>query len=244
MNRKNSITRKVLHQIVEEGLQHIDETNFFRNRGLSEKFIKKYMLGYLPDGLLKYKNFIDEVPDVLSCYKYLIPDVDSAGEINYLLFRIDTNTMSNILPFEIDSTYRLGDFQGKIWNGKTLYPNDYDVVFITESWTDALSIIQCGAPAIALHRITHILDLWKRLQVISKKTRKYILACDGDYYGKKANHNLVKMFSSLGINFEMFVDFPNSIKDCNEWFMFDKSAFERVIYSYMRVHDENNRGNI
>lgn len=240
MNKKNMITNNLLYQIVEEGLQHIDETDFFHRRGISDNIAKKYMLGYLPDGLSQYNNFIDEAPSILSCYKYVIPDIDSDGKINYLLFRIDSNTMFNVLPFEIDSTFSVGDFQGKIWNGKTLYKNNNDVVFITESWTDALSIIQCGAPAVALHRITHILDLWKQLQVVSYRTRKYILSCDSDYYGKKTNHNLMKMLLSLDLKCEIFVDFPKGIKDCNEWIIFDKSEFERVIYSYMKMDHENN----
>lgn len=234
------IEKRTLTQIVNDGIANITGTQFFIRRGLSQKVIRDNSLGYLPEGLLPYRQYIEESPEVLLCYRYVIPDFDEHGGINYLLFRVDSETMSAVLPFEIDSSYGLGDCIRRVWNSKCLYKDGMNVVFITESWTDALSIIQCGGMAVALYRITNVLDLWKILSNRPLTSIRFVLACDGDYYGRKANKNLGDMLRSLGHYFDTLESFPPGIKDCNEWLTYDKEAFKKAVQSCMENKHETN----
>lgn len=202
-----------------EGCKHIGETDFFTNRGYDTAVLEKYRIGYLQEGLKPFRKWLDEDERILSCYRYVIPNINKKGEITYIQFRSDKQAVKEQLPFDIDGTYMIGPSQGKIWNDKALF-SEKKTVYVVETWTDAMSLIQWGYDALALNRINHIVDLWKRLRDNRDfQTNKYIIACDDDYYGKKANSNLASMFASMNVDYEIFDDYPENVKDINEGFV-------------------------
>ena len=226
--------KDLLSEIVAISEVEVERTDFFMKRGFSTEIIKEYRLGYLPNGLENFATLLNEEKIFLSCYKYVIPNIKDNGEIDYVIFRVDKKTMQNLLPFELDSSYALGNFIGKIWNDKALFSND-GKIFVTETWTDALSVIQCGGAAIALNRVTNVADLWKKILLQNMSTVTFIAACDTDYYGVKTNKNLVNMLNALNYRCRCFDNFPDKIKDCNDWFQIDEDSFCREVTRFANL---------
>lgn len=214
-----------LEKIVLEGIKNVGFTDFFNGKGYSDATIKKYMLGYLPKGLCEYANYIDEEQMVLACYKYLIPEISQDNEIIYTISRVDNNTANISLSFEVDKHYFIGASDRVIWNRRALF-QEYPV-FICETWTDALSVIDCGFEAVALNRIVNIVDLWKVIKNVNNN--KYVLFGDNDYFGKKANYNMARMLKSMSLKFTCVEHFPDGIKDANEWMLYDRVNFEETL---------------
>ena len=219
-----------LQKMIIEGIEHIDQTDFFQRKGYGEETICKYKLGYLPMGLCDYADAIDEEKEVLACYKYIIPEITKENEIKYAISRKDSASNSE-LKFDIDKHFFVGSNDRIIWNKKALYQKE--PVFICETWTDALSVIDCGYEALALNRIVNIVDLWKEIRNANKDN--FILFADNDFYGKKANDNLTRMLESESRRFVCVDRFPDGIKDANEWMLCDRGTFKETV---RRKHDE------
>lgn len=218
---------KLIERIVLDAEKNVCSTNYFKNKGYSNKSIVRYRLGYLKDGLLPYADEIDEDKSILACYKYVIPNYDYENKLTYLILRCDQVSMQEQLSFEIDKTFMLGSFNNNIWNAKHL--KSEQCVFVCETWTDALSVIDCGYNAIALNKINNIVDLWKCIKLYNLINNKYILFCDNDYYGKKANNNLSKMMKEQKCDYVVIEHFPEEIKDANEWYIYDKNGFVKML---------------
>ncbi|WP_270771138.1 toprim domain-containing protein [Intestinibacter bartlettii] len=218
---------ELIEKIVLDAEKNVCNTNYFKDKGYGNKTILRHRLGYLKDGLLPYADEIDEDRMILACYKYVIPNYDFENKLTYLIIRRDEVSMKEQLPFEIDKTFILGNFKNNIWNAKDL--NNEQCVFVCETWTDAISIIDCGYNAIALNKINNIVDLWKCIKFYNLIHKKYILFCDNDYYGKKTNNNLSKMMESQKCEYIVLNSFPERIKDANEWYIYDKNSFMKML---------------
>lgn len=229
------LNQKLMHLIIENSKNNACLTKYFESKKFSSSMIDKYKLGFLPKGLLPFGKYIDEDHKVLECYKYVIPDFCADGSVDYIIFRSDKETEKNNFSFELDSTYFLGNYEKNLWNHRQLYKvQKNNILFITETWTDAMSIEEIGYNAIALNRITNILTLWKKLSGIKNIQNKiYVAICDNDYYGKKANYNLKNLFIEIGCRVWVFNLFPEDIKDCNEWLQRDKNKFKEIIDRYI-----------
>lgn len=215
-----------LSSVVSEGCNNINHTDFFVNKGYSRETIEKYKLGYMPEGLCHYVNNIDEESEVLACYKYIIPEINQENEILYFISRCDKNEMQEKLSFDIDKHFYVGASDRSIWNAKALYQEK--PIFICETWTDALSVIDCGFEAVSLNRIVNIVEMWKIVKKLEKQ-RKFILFGDNDYYGIQANDNLSRMLKTESQLFTVVDNFPENTKDANEWFIYDKENFEDML---------------
>lgn len=223
---------RLLKEILLESKKYIKETNYFSKKGYTDKVIKKFNLGFLKDGLERYSFELDEDSEILKNYKYVIPQISSENEVEYLLFRksIESEEMSKV-PFSINKTYKIGNYKKNIWNDSCLYNLEKkSYIFITETWTDALSIEEIGYDAIALNGVNNVAELWKILKKIKNISNiKFISICDDDYYGRKANSNISSLLKSLNYKFAVFDKFPEGIKDCNEWLQLDRTNFEKEI---------------
>lgn len=215
-----------LINMVSKGCKNANYTDFFIKKGYSKETISKYRLGYLPGGLCDYARDIDEKKEVLACYKYIIPEINQEDEIVYCISRYDENEMRAKLSFDIDKHFYIAASDRGIWNKKAFYQEN--PIFICETWTDALSVIDCGFEAISLNRIVNIVEVWKVLKILRCK-KKFVLFGDNDYYGKQANDNLSRMLKSESHLFTIVEDFPKDIKDANEWFLYDRESFEDML---------------
>ena len=230
----------IFENIIKEGKIHIHETNYFTKKGFSLKNIKKYSLGFLTDGLSKYSNIINEDKDILMCYKYIIPYYFEK-KLDYIIFRKCSITEKRLkIPFEIKKTYILGN-KNKMWNYHYLFLLEENfLIFITETWTDALSIEEIGYKAISLNGIDNIQEFWKILKKVpSKKNGKFILICDNDIYGKKANSFLKNILENLGFEYLIYDNYPKNIKDCNEWLQFNKKLFKESMENFIKDNKKN-----
>ena len=205
----------LLKKILYDSVKNIGFTDFFQKKGFKADTIARYQCGFLPDGLAPFSKEIGDNENLLACYKYVIPNFDINDNLNYLLIKGDKNVANENVPFDIDQTYFLGDFYGKLWNEKVLFEN-HPVIFIAENWSDALSLINCGCEAISLNRIVNVAELWKILLKHEKsRNHFFVAACDNDYYGQKSNSNLNRIFSSMNCKIIELSEFPDGVKDCN-----------------------------
>lgn len=227
------ISQSILKKILEDSKKKINNTIYFKNKGFSNKTIRKFNLGFLPNGLLKYKLEIQEDEEILKYYKYLIPQYSENGKIECLLLR--KSLEKTMLPFELNKTYELNYSKNKIWNCKYLFNlKNNPIVFITETWTDALSLEEIGYQAIAFNGIKNIFHFWKILKNIQDKDIGYFISiCDNDYYGNKANIDIQNILKNLNCKVKIFNKFPDNIKDCNEWLLYNKSNFKKSIKEYL-----------
>lgn len=234
--------KKVLNSIIKKS-NYIKQTDYFEKKGYSEEIIKKFNLGFLPNGLLEYSSAIKEDKAILACYKYVIPQYFKNGNIDYIIFRKDTLIEEKLkIPFKIKKNFILGN-KNKLWNYQYLYSLEENFyIFITENWTDALSVEEIGYRAISLNGVDNIKEFWKIIKELNiSKNGKFILICDNDFYGKRTNIFLKNILESLNIKALIYDKFPANIKDCNEWLQEDKKIFKKNIKNFLI---ENNCLNI
>lgn len=119
-----------------------------------------------------------------------------------------------------------------IFNGKVLYAQDAQEVFITEGAFDALSIIEAGADAIALNSTSNAEMLIKQLE--KKPTSATLVLClDNDEPGKKATDVLRQGLQRLNIA-HITADICGGFKDPNEHLQADKAAFIEAVQAAQR----------
>ena len=111
----------------------------------------------------------------------------------------------------------------EIFNQSALYDKNKDKIFVVEGAIDALSLIECGADAIALNSTSNADKLIAMLQ--ERPTRSILLlALDNDDGGRKALKTLRDGLQRLNISY-VAVDICGQYKDPNEALTSDKSSF-------------------
>lgn len=103
---------------------------------------------------------------------------------------------------------------------KELQPGDDKFIYICEGWADALSFEDVGKKAIALHSTQQINKLKEYIEKNTFTSSKYtyMLCCDNDEAGHKANSELAEYFTDKNINYHK-VSIPKEYKDVNEWYI-------------------------
>ena len=185
--------------------KNIDETDYFKNRGLTDKTINKYKLGYNPEDDTKHGKG----------YKYLMPVTNE-----FLIFRNNDTT---------------GDMRtrnkGKVKLLNTRYiTDDSKHVFIAEGYIDALSLEELGHKAISLNSAVNIKMLLELIELkrksVSNKT--FILIADNDKAGDELRIKAIEGFKKLGITLEI-CDVDKKYNDINEYLTADREGLKRAI---------------
>lgn len=103
---------------------------------------------------------------------------------------------------------------------KELKPGEDKFIYICEGWADALSFEDVGKKAIALHSTQQINKLKEYIEKNTFTSSKYtyMLCCDNDEAGHKANSELAEYFTDKNINYHK-VSIPKEYKDVNEWYI-------------------------
>ena len=115
-----------------------------------------------------------------------------------------------------------------IFNARAVY-GDNDTVFITEGVFDALSIIECGAAAVALNSTSNAGAFIKQLE--QDATRATLVLClDNDAAGKKAAAEIKQGLTRLNISY-VTADLCGRYGDPNESFVKDAIGFWNAIQS-------------
>lgn len=115
---------------------------------------------------------------------------------------------------------------------KELKPGEDKFIYICEGWADALSFEDVGKKAIALHSTQQINKLKEYIEKNTFTASKYVymLCCDNDEAGHKANSELAEYFTEKNIKYHK-VSIPKEYKDINEWYIEtgDKDTFKKLL---------------
>lgn len=258
---QNEVLRAMPAVIEEEGHKQEDinklvrfidtnEIGYFERRGFSKKVINKYKLGTCDSGLVQiYSELGMKSHPNMRNHKYMIPCYD---EYNNLRFIVARNCQE---PLKEGSK--------KTWNIKgmpTYFLNQFyiegidvnkeDIIVITESWGDALSVesINGNVKVVALHSTSNVKSLGELLTINRDKLKdvKFIIAFnndkprdDGKSPGKVATNKIVKIMNQLNLEHEVFM--PTHYNDLNEWLLSDRTGFEnefKLVTERLKINDK------
>lgn len=188
--------------------KNINLTNY--HRGLSNKIIDKYKIGY--------------------CHKWRHPKAPNAPYSPRLI--IPTSSYSYLAR---DTRHNLNEIQkkyAKIKVGKIHLFNAQEAIqsnrpiFVVEGEIDALSIIDVGAQAIALGSVSNYKKL-VNLLIDNNVPNKIILALDNDVAGKET---AAKIMEALRDKDCIIYNIIGTYKDPNDIFVNNKKEFIKLIY--------------
>lgn len=190
--------------------QHIRQTTYFQDRGISQEVINRFKLGYNPNT------------------KQVIMPVK--GEF-YIGRSTDPRAQNK-------DRYRLpAGIKKELFNAEAL--SQKKPVFITEGVIDALSIITAGYEALALPTATDTNLLKDEIQKrIKAKTGlpDLILCLDSDDAGQKAAHDLSEFLKDKkAANSAAII--PKEYKDPNGYLKASKSAFKGFLSNAIEGED-------
>lgn len=202
--------------------ENISKTNYFTNRGLSERIIEKYKLGY------DLKSQYAIIP--ISKSFYITRDTLELTE--------EERVKEHRLRYNIPK-----DASIELFNIELLKETDFkSVLFITESVIDALSLeeVEPNIKAIALNGIGNANRLVEELEKTDFKGF-VVLALDNDENksGQRASKDLEIELEKVGIRTKTLnrIDAPiediyKGYKDINEYLQNDKESLENLIKYY------------
>lgn len=190
--------------------QHIHQTTYFQDRGISQEVINRFKLGYDP-----------------STKQVIMP---VKGEF---YIRRSTDPMA-----QNKDRYRLpAGIKKELFNAEAL--SQKKPVFITEGIIDALSIITAGHEALALPAATDI-NLLKdeiKKQIEAKTVLPELILClDNDEAGQKAAHELSEYLKKNKLPHSAAI-IPKEYKDANGYLKASKSAFKGFLSDAIEGED-------
>ena len=193
-----------INKMVEEAKKN--ECEYYRKRGLSEEIIKKYELGYLPDGAKFGKDF-----------KYVLP-----VSKNHVIVRTNiadkNDRYRNIGDTEILNVKYLED--------PSLTENE---IFLTEGIFDALSLETIGKPAVSINSANmakKLIDVLERNKS-SLQDKIIILAFDNDKAGEEVAKTIEDAINSNDLHCDR-LDLAG-YKDANHYFTEDPEIFKQEL---------------
>lgn len=183
--------------------ENVVQTDYFINRGLSQKTIDKFKLGYDPE-----KNLVT------------IPyNPDCKGYVHRILWNSDNKycKFGNEI-FNIDALYDSGV--------DALICGSSDYVFICEGQIDAMSFEEIGLRAIGLGGVNEVSKLIKKLK--EKPCNKIlVLALDNDKAGRRATGKFIEELAEAELDqrYVVISDLYDEYKDANEFLIADREGF-------------------
>lgn len=170
-----------------------DRRNYFLSRGLSNKIIDKYLLGW-------------------SGTRYTIPAL-KRGKVASIKFRRDDENKEDMGPRYINTM----ESQGVLYNGDILLDPQNKAVFYTEGEMDCLTLVEMGFPAVS--STTGVNGFSESWLFLLERLDKVVLVFDNDAAGRVAAGNMQDILSNLVV----FEDMPEKFKDVNEYYLGDRN---------------------
>lgn len=193
-----------------ECLQRLEDPaakEYLQRRGISTDTAAAYMIGYDPAA--------DPARSGHPCPRIIIP----TSTAHYIGRRIDGAK-------EFAKLNAKGSTPA-IFNGRALYAEGVQEVFVTEGAFDALSILEAGYPAIALNSTANAEMLLKQLE--RRRTQATLILClDNDESGQKAAGVLNSGLQRLNIA-HITADINAGYKDPNEALTGNREAFIKAV---------------
>lgn len=176
-------------------IRDVDKTDYFAKRGIAAATVKKYCLGY-------------DVKRNAIVLPY-------SSELRYYQTRSIVDK-----KFFKPTTEEAG--AEPLFNRNALWGASKEPVFIVESPLCALSVMQCGSPAVSLCGVGGTNKFVK--EVKDKKPNAPLVLClDNDEPGKKASKSLADELSKLKVPYIVY-NIAGEKKDPNELLMADAKA--------------------
>ena len=200
--------------------KHINETDYPQRRGLTEKTIKAFMLGY--DAEWRHPDR----PNAPTSPRLIIPvSMDS-------YFARDTR---EVIPESQRPYSKQNVGQKKIFNRKILNTAQKPI-FVVEGELDALSIIDVGGEAVALGSTTKTRAFIELCKAV-RPTQPLIISMDNDTAGEKAKEELIKGLTELNIE-HYAIDIYGDYKDANEALIKGREAFTAKVKEAEQIKSE------
>ena len=188
-----------------------NDTDYFARRGLTNRVIKKYGLGYDP-------AWISPTAQKKGSKSYPSPRIIiPTSKYSYIARATDPNA---------DPKFKaIKEGTSELFNKEALQGTE--PVFVVEGEIDALSVIEAGGQALALGSTG---NKTKFIELCKAKPPKspLILSLDNDDAGRKTQAEIANALKTLGIVF-LEVNTSGKYKDPNEHLTSDSEAFKRII---------------
>lgn len=194
---------------------------YLQGRGISPETAAAYWIGYDPAAdPANAPGAGADAQKLHPCPRLIIP----TSAAHYIARRIDgQKNLAKLNPKGSTPA---------IFNGKALYAQEVQEIFVTEGAFDALSILEAGYTAIALNSAANADALIKQLE--QRRTAATLILClDNDERGKKATETLNAGLQRLNIA-HITANICAGYKDPNEALTGDKAAFIEAIEQAQR----------
>lgn len=183
--------------------KNVAQTDYFVNRGLSQKTIDKFKLGYDPE-----KNMVT-IPYNPDCKGY-VDRVLWDGNSKYYKHG---NEIFNInVLYDSDKSELLFDSR--------------DYIFVCEGQIDAMSFEEIGLYAVGLGGVNEVSKL---VQMLKKEpsNKVLVLALDNDKAGRRATGKFIEELAEAELDQKYIVisDIFGKYKDANEFLIADREGF-------------------
>ena len=202
---------------------NLQQTSYYRQRGISEETATRFMLGYEPNFTAWERD--QNGNNVKTTWAALIIPTSRSS---YAARNTDPNADKR-------NRWRKSKGGANLFNIKALEAATKPI-YIVEGELDALSIIEVGGEAVGLGST----DNWRKLTKLLESKRPaqpLIIALDNDEDGQKTSGELATELDKMGIT-HYRIDPYNGSKDANEALMADREAFTAAIESGERIEEE------
>lgn len=210
------------YQACRARLNDPDALNYLNGRGISRETAETYWIGYDPEWRSKTALAAGKNPPASP--RIIIPSSRS----HYVARDIRRN-----LPKEQRGYSKMNEGSPAIFNERALYAHDAHEVFVLEGAFDALSVIEAGAPAIALNSAGNAKKLVKQLE--KRGTGATLILCPDNDPDPKTAERIKGEFATLGealqrLNISyLTADINGNFKDANEHLTGDRQRFIEAV---------------
>lgn len=201
----------------------LQQTDYHRQRGISDTTAFRFMLGYEPSFTTYERDQGGE-----STKKVWNALIIPTSRTSYAARNTDPAA-------EKKNRWRKSSGGASLFNTKAL-SEARKPIYIVEGELDAISIIEVGGEALGLGST----DNWRKLAALLEKQRPaqtLILALDNDESGQKASGELAEALVKMDIPFYI-TDPYNGHKDANEALVADREAFAASIGKGEQIEEE------
>lgn len=140
-----------------------------------------------------------------------IYDRDTKKEYQSLVIEQDGVKFERLIDYSGKDKNRLTGYKGKVFVTNGALNPDCETVFVTEGIINALSLEQCGYPAIATYSSGSIPKEWYE----SNQHKQFVLAFDNDNAGIKGIQKTIECFKTLDVTHYKIALTPRG-KDWND----------------------------
>lgn len=218
MNDVNDDEGEIIMDYFNKVHKNIKKTDYLKNRGLSDKVLEQFLIGYEED-------FTEGTGGKI--WKAVIIPTSAS---TYVARNTDT---------EADKRDRVRKHGNNlIFNSKIIkYPIE-DYIFIVEGEIDAMSFYEVGYNAVGLGSTSNINKLINLLKDSPKPKKPLFIVLDNDDTGEKATKELIMELDSIGLDYHYSLDFYEEYKDANEYLIKDRQGFINSIQEAIKVDTE------